>query len=124
MLELGTSPDQQSGGQQGVRSGTLSLLRPLAWLEQNRLTTPNDRSRAGGEVWVSLVIPEWGLEGAARVLEIKPCPEIRPGPGRLVLMKSTTRYTGDMATITLVGSCDAITGTAGHPSSASTVPGT
>ena len=61
------------------------------------------------------MIPEWGLDGAARVLEIKPCPEIRPGPGRLVLMKSTTQYTGDMATITLVGSCDAITGTSGHP---------
>ena len=61
------------------------------------------------------MIPEWGLVGAARVLEIKPCPEIRPGPGRLVLMKSATRYTGDMATLTLAGSCDAITGTAGHP---------
>ena len=115
VLELGTSPDQQSGGQQGFRSGTLSLLRPLAWLEQNRLTTPNGRNQVGGEVWVSLVIPEWGLDGAARVLEIKPCPEIRPGPGRLVLMKSTTRYTGDMATVTLAGSCEAITGTAGHP---------
>ncbi len=115
VLELGTSPHQQSGGQQGVRSGTLSLLRPLTWLEQNRLTMPSGHYGAKGEVWVSLVIPEWGLEGAARVLEIKPCPEIRPGPGRLVLMKSTTRYTGDMATITLAGSCDAITGTSGHP---------
>jgi hypothetical protein len=115
VLELGTSPHQQSGGQQGVRSGTLSLLRPLTWLEQNRLTMPSGHYGAKGEVWVSLVIPEWGLEGAARVLEIKPCPEIRPGPGRLVLMKSTTRYSGEMATITLTGSCDAITGTAGHP---------
>ena len=115
VLELGTSPDQRSGGQQGVRSGTLSLLRPLAWLEQNQLTTTGGRNQTTGEVWVSLVIPEWGLDGAARVLEIKPCPEIRPGPGRLVLMKSTTRYTGEMATITLTGSCDAITGTAGHP---------
>lgn len=48
-------------------------------------------------------------------MSIRPCPQIQPGPGRVVLMKSTTRYMGAMAKLKLVGSSEAIQGTAGHP---------
>lgn len=66
-------------------------------------------------MWVHLEIEEWGLDGAARVLAVKPCPPIKDGSERVVLMKSTTRYTGEMATVKFTGSSQAITGTYGHP---------
>jgi len=47
----------------------------------------------------------------------KPCPEIKPGPGRVVMMTSVTAYEGWMATVTFTnawGHSEAITGTSGH----------
>jgi len=92
------------------RRGTLQILRPAAWSERIR-------SDASGS-WIPLDIPEWGLRGEARVLSVRPCPPITPGPGRVVLMRSVTRYEGPMATVSfrgVDGQAAAITGTFGHP---------
>ncbi|MGH7241968.1 MAG: RHS repeat-associated core domain-containing protein, partial [Phycisphaerales bacterium] len=91
------------------RNGTLKLLRPAAWATDNRI----DDERPGH--WIRLSIPEWQLSGRAKVIAVASCPEIRPGPGRLVLMKSKTRYTGDFAELHLVGSAEALCGTWTHP---------
>lgn len=69
-------------------------------------------------VWVTLHIEEWNLHGQARLLAIDPCPPLQEGPGRLVLMKSSTRYVGALTKVQFVGAdgtIDTITGTAAHP---------
>ncbi len=91
------------------RQGTSEILRPREWGELART-----RGKGTGHC-VHISIPEWNLDGAAKVLSIRPCPPIEHGPGRLVLMKSTTRHSGEMAKLKLVGSDEAIEGTYGHP---------
>ncbi len=53
--------------------------------------------------------------GLALPKSVQPCPKITPGPGRVVMMKSTTRYRGEMAKLTLEGVQTPIVGTLGHP---------
>ena len=90
-----------------TRQGILEILRPAEW--QTSATVDGDSS------WLWLEIPEWGVSGYARLLNVAPCLPIEPGPGRLVLMRSVTRYVGEMATLTLAGVADTLTGTADHP---------
>jgi RHS repeat-associated protein len=90
-----------------TRQGILEILRPAEW--QTSTTTDGD------SYWLWLEIPEWGVSGYARLLNVAPCPPIEPGPGRIVLMRSATRYVGEMATLKLAGVADIITGTADHP---------
>ena len=71
-----------------------------------------------GNAWVWLEIEEWGLNGTAKLAAVRPCPKLRPGDGRLVLMRSVTDYSGPMATVEfkgMAGQTDLITGTHGHP---------
>lgn len=91
------------------RVGILQILRPLGWVERS----VTHASSSG--VWVNLQIPEWNLDGLARLLSVKPCPEIKAGPGRVVLMKSITAYRGEMAKVTFEGFAGALEGTWGHP---------
>lgn len=60
------------------RDGTLAdvkMLRPAVWLELHEV-------RRGGKV--DIEVPECGISGLADVLDVRPCPEITPGPGRVV----------------------------------------
>lgn len=91
VLELGDEAERQSG-----RTGTVEVLRPLGWY-----AAFHAGKDGRGANWVWLDIKEWGLEGLARVVEVRPCPAIKAGPGRLVLMKSVTRYEGAMARVTV-----------------------
>ncbi len=54
---------------------TMALLRPLDWLEQQGVTVG---------AWVSMDLPEMGVQGEALVTAVHPCPEIEEGEGRLV----------------------------------------
>ncbi|MCX5690774.1 MAG: hypothetical protein NTV94_13495 [Planctomycetota bacterium] len=95
------------------RSGILELLKPADWYAAS--FAGNDRI---GNAWVWLEVEEWGVKGAAKLLAIKPCPKLRPGPGRLVTMRSVTSYSGPMASVQFkdaAGQTDTITGTDGHP---------
>ncbi len=95
------------------RSGILELLKPADWYATS--FAGNDRI---GNAWVWLEIEEWGVKGTAKLLAIKPCPKIKPGPGRLIMMRSVTSYSGPMASVLFkdaAGQTDTITGTDGHP---------
>jgi hypothetical protein len=52
------------------------MIRPAAFLERVGW-------KAGMDVWFDM--PEMGIEGWAKVIALSNCPEIRAGPGRLVL---------------------------------------
>ena len=52
------------------------LLRPVTWLNEHL-------AREGSSMM--LVVPELGIDEPAEVVSIWPCPEIRPGEGRIVL---------------------------------------
>jgi hypothetical protein len=93
-----------------ARTGQIKLLRPAAWLAENEVGVDK-----AGSVWVNLNIPGWGLDGLARVLAIEPCPDIKPGPGRVVLMKSITLYRGEMAKVQFEGFATPLEGTSSHP---------
>lgn len=92
------------------RPGRITLLRPESWAQTEFLGVDSK-----GSTWLQLSIPEMSVEGAVRLLSIEPCPEIKPGRGRVVLMRSITEYEGPMASLKLVGSAHWITGTHGHP---------
>ena len=51
------------------------LLRPLSWLAENCVV--------GGRS-IRLALPELGIDAAADVLAVEPCPEIEAGRGRVV----------------------------------------
>jgi hypothetical protein len=83
----------------------ITLLRPLEWLEQHRAII-------GGTI--SLDIPEMNAYGEARVLNIGPCPQIKPGRGRVVI--GTFRHTsGDTLNLGVSGLDEPIGTTADHP---------
>ncbi len=109
ILELGDDAAKQAG-----RTGRLELLRPLAWATEAAAGVDG-----AGVRLVRLDIEEWGLHGLARLVGMAPCPPIEKGPGRIVLMRSVTRYEGPMATVGFKqhgqGPVEAITGTYGHP---------
>ncbi|MCA9222238.1 MAG: hypothetical protein KDA71_18040, partial [Planctomycetales bacterium] len=52
------------------------LLRPATWMNEHL-------AREGSTMM--LVVPELGIDEPAEVVSIWPCPEIRPGEGRIVL---------------------------------------
>jgi RHS repeat-associated protein len=53
----------------------IELLRPRSWVASNG-------ALEGGEI--DLDLPELGAVGKARVLSVGPCPDIKPGAGRVV----------------------------------------
>ena len=53
----------------------VEMLRPGWWLGERDV-------HAGGRV--DIEVPECGIEGLAQVLAVGPCPNIAPGPGRVV----------------------------------------
>jgi hypothetical protein len=54
----------------------IQMIRPAVFLERVGW-------KAGMDVWFDM--PEMGIEGWAKVIALEKCPEIRAGPGRLVL---------------------------------------
>jgi hypothetical protein len=58
------------------------LLRPEWWLEEQAELNDKDTLEVGDVVEIS--VPECGIEGKAEVLALGPCPQIAPGPGRVV----------------------------------------
>jgi predicted nucleotidyltransferase len=58
------------------------LLRPEWWLEEQAELNDKDTLEVGDVVEIS--VPECGIDGAAEVLGLGRCPEILPGPGRVV----------------------------------------
>ncbi len=91
------------------RTGTLTLLRPAAWLSE----VASHQDARG--LWVHLSIPEWDVQGLALVIAIDRCPVVKPGQGRIVTMKSVTDYEGELVKLKFVGDAQAIEGTASHP---------
>jgi hypothetical protein len=53
----------------------ITLLRPLSWIAE---------SRAEINAIIHLDLPEMGAQGNAKVLNIEPCPPIKPGKGNVV----------------------------------------
>ncbi|MDR3109282.1 MAG: hypothetical protein LBU65_06285 [Planctomycetaceae bacterium] len=53
----------------------ITLLRPLTWLEESH-------ADIGATIYLDL--PEMGAQGQAKVLNIEPCPPIKPGKGNVI----------------------------------------
>jgi len=53
----------------------VSLLRPTKWLNEQLALSHQT---------LSISVPECGIDGRAEIRRIRPCPVIRPGPGRVV----------------------------------------
>ncbi|MDR3109284.1 MAG: EndoU domain-containing protein [Planctomycetaceae bacterium] len=53
----------------------VTLLRPLSWIEE---------SKAEVGATICLDLPEMGAQGQAKILNIEPCPPIKPGKGNVV----------------------------------------
>jgi len=90
------------------RDGTVAdvvLLRPLTWLSEQQ-------GQVGGTVFIS--VPECGIDGNARVLEIKACPEIADGPGRVVT-GTFLQQARSTITLTIAGQTEPIECTGNHP---------
>lgn len=58
----------------------IELLRSPAWLAETGCTIGAS---------IGLAIPEMGLAGWARVMDVKPCPKLQTGAGRVVTMTIT-----------------------------------
>jgi hypothetical protein len=83
----------------------VELLRPLAWLAAQH-------AEMGGLVWLDM--PEMGVCGAARVLEVGPCPVIQEGKGAVVT--GTFRHSrGLLWDIRVEGEPEPIGATPTHP---------
>ncbi len=90
------------------RDGTtaeVALLRPLTWLNEQH-------GEVGGTVFIS--VPECGIDGNANVLAIDPCPEIRPGGGRVVT-GTFLHQASSTITLTIAGQSEPIECTGNHP---------
>jgi hypothetical protein len=90
------------------RDGTVAevvLLRPLTWLNEQH-------GEVGGTVFIS--VPECGIDGNANVLAIEPCPEIRPGGGRVVT-GTFLHQARSTITLTIAGQSEPIECTGNHP---------
>ncbi len=90
------------------RDGTVAevvLLRPLTWLNEQH-------GEVGGTVFIS--VPECGIDGNAQVLAIDPCPEIRPGGGRVVT-GTFLHQARSTITLTIAGQSEPIECTGNHP---------
>jgi hypothetical protein len=66
----------------------------------------------GGTVFIS--VPECGIDGNAEVLAIDPCPEIRPGSGRVVT-GTFLHQARSTITLTIAGQSESIECTGNHP---------
>jgi hypothetical protein len=90
------------------RDGTTAevvLLRPLTWLNEQH-------GEVGGTVFIS--VPECGIDGNANVLAIDPCPEIRPGGGRVVT-GTFLHQARSTISLTIAGQSEPIECTGNHP---------
>lgn len=90
------------------RDGTVAeveLLRPASWLEERKATI-------GETVFIS--VPECGIDGDALVLDIKRCPEIKTGAGRVVI-GTFKHYVQSTIEIQHTSSEDSIECTGNHP---------
>ncbi len=81
------------------------VLRPSSWIEEQG-------AKVGGAV--SITLGEWGVLANARVAAIEPCPEIRPGSGRVVLMKTESAST-EVVEVHVAGLATPIGVTSRHP---------
>lgn len=83
----------------------LALLRSREWLH-------DIRACVGGTVYLNM--PEMGVKGEADVLAIEPCPEIEPGPGRIVT--GTFAHTaGEVYDLKVAGEPKPLGVTGAHP---------
>jgi hypothetical protein len=90
----------------GVCRFDVELLRPLAWLEAVG-------ARVGGTVHLRL--PEMGLDDPAAVLAIAPCPECKPGRGRVVTGTFRHLAEGNLLDVRVQGLAAPIGCTTAHP---------
>lgn len=83
----------------------ISLLRPRAWIAEQQAEVGKS---------IHLDLPELNQYGDAQVLAIGPCPDIKPGPGRVVI--GTFRHTsGDTIDVRVKDLDDPIGATQDHP---------
>jgi hypothetical protein len=83
----------------------VTLLRPVDWLEAQN-------AQVGGTVEIN--VPECGIEGAAEVLSIGPCPEIAEGPGQVVT-GTFRHHSAAIVDVHVAGQSEPIGATANHP---------
>lgn len=82
----------------------VTVLRPLAWMEQSGC-------RPGAVV--PFTLEEIGVSGPAEILRVDPCPDIKTGEGRVILA-TVTHVNGDVRTLRLTGSQAPIELTGAH----------
>ena len=82
----------------------VDLLRPVAWLESLDVEE--------GET-MAISLPEMGLQGAAVVEDIEPCPDIQDGPGRIVLA-TTGSCSASIVQLVFEGEDEPLRATARH----------
>jgi hypothetical protein len=90
---------------QSGRQVDIHLLRPQSWLDAKR-------ARLGQSIWLEL--PELGAIGNAQVVSVDPCPDIQPGPGRVVTGTFTHQSHARILDVHLEGTDQPITCTANH----------
>ena len=83
----------------------VEMLRPGWWLGERDVFV-------GGRV--DIEVPECGIEGLAQVLAVGPCPDIAPGPGRVVTATFHHQSTHTLD-LRLEGVAEPIGCTANHP---------
>lgn len=106
------------GGSDGVR---INLLRTVSWLEEQETWSegaggPHQTRQRGVAVGrhVYTVLPEMVIAGWAKVVSIKPCPEIKPGEGKVITGTFRTPNR-PLVEVRVVGVPTAIRCTSGHP---------
>ncbi len=89
-------------------TAAVSLLRPSKWLEAHH-------AEVGGTVSIS--VPECGIEGDARVLQISTCPPIAdsPGPGFQIVTGTFRHAATEILDISIEGEAKPIGTTVNHP---------
>jgi hypothetical protein len=80
------------------------MLRSDDWIRERN-------AQVGGKLFLDM--PEMGVKGLADVLSIDPCPEIEPGPGR-VIMSTFAHTSGTVYDLRLEGEDEPIGVTATH----------
>ena len=82
----------------------IELLRPVWWLEQ-------ETRRVAGRVWIT--VPECGIDANAELLDVRPCPAIAKGNGRVVT-GTFAHASAAVVDIYVVGPNEPISTTANH----------
>ncbi|MDB5389229.1 MAG: repeat-associated core domain protein, partial [Planctomycetaceae bacterium] len=83
----------------------VSLLRPAKWLEEQLALSHQT---------MQISVPECGIDGRAEIRRIRPCPVIRPGPGRVVT-GTFKHQSARVVDVYVEGSEEPIGATGNHP---------